>query len=132
MVLLCTILAVLLLGQFNSCAISEKNAVTHKQRIDFISNLGYSVDEASSTQKNIIIPYEFSDVYINYNDLQIKAGYNLKEYKGKKVILYSYPIINDGQAKNINLLVYNGIIIGGDVSDLSIRGEIVPLLKNKE
>lgn len=126
------VMFLLIISEFSSSAITNKNGDTHKKRIDFINNLGYTVNEDTATEKQIIIPYEFSSVYSNYNELQIKAGYDLKNYKGKSVTRYCYEILNfKNENYNINLLVFDGMIIGGDICSSNINGEILPLLSNK-
>ena len=37
-----------------------------------------------------IIPEEFDDVFLMYNDLQQSQGFDLENYKGKSVKRYSY------------------------------------------
>lgn len=130
LVFLLTLITVLLVGQFKSHSMPQKNADTHNNRINFINNLGYTVDENSATERQVLIPYEFSDVYSNYNSVQQQAGYNLLKHKGKNVICYSYNL-EDEDFKVINLLVYEGLVIGGDVSSLNIDGEMLPLLKKE-
>lgn len=132
LILLLLVLFLLIIFQFSSSAISNKDGDTHKKRIDFINNLGYTVNEETVTDKQIIIPYDFSSVYNNYNELQIKAGYDLKDYKGKSVTRYCYEVLNlKNENYNINLLVFDGMIIGGDICSVNINGEILPLSSNK-
>ena len=133
LLLLSTVLTILIFGQFKSYQITQKNGDTHKNRINFISNLGFSVDEDSVTEKQVFIPYSFSDVYENYNKVQLKAGYDLTKYRGENVICYSYNVISDNTEdfKVVNLLVHNGLIVGGDVSSLRIDGDMLPLVKKE-
>jgi hypothetical protein len=42
---LIVVLSVLFIGRFLGSSIVDKNADTHKKRIDFINNLGYKIDE---------------------------------------------------------------------------------------
>lgn len=119
--------------QFTSSAIKETNGDTHKKRIDYINSLGYQVDENTATDKEVIIPLNFSNVYFNYNLLQQKAGFDLSDFKGKTVKKYSYKVLNYKKENYyLNLLVLDGIIIGGDISSTNISGEMLPLLSNKQ
>lgn len=132
LIFLLLILFLLIIFQFLSSAMTNRNGDTHNKRIDFINNLGYTVNEETVTDKQIIIPYDFSSVYSNYNELQIKAGYDLKDYKGKSVTRYCYEVLNlKNENYNINLLVFDGMIIGGDICSVNINGEILPLSSNK-
>ncbi len=105
---------------------------TQTQRIDFLKSLGYTPDSSYSEQtKDVEIPYVFSDVYKEYNELQVSAGFDLYQFSGKKVKLYTlkldYPHRNDVYA---NLLLYDGEIIGGDITALSFSdGFMIPLAK---
>ena len=130
---LSVLLIVLLLGQLNSYKTTQKNGDTHKNRIYFINNLGYTVDEDSVSEKQVTIPYEFSDVYFNYNSIQKKAGYDLLNYRGESVICYTYNVSlnNSSDFIVINLLVHDGLIVGGDISSLNIDGEMLPLIKKE-
>lgn len=111
-----------------SCAATDGSVSNNDERILFINNLGYEVERDSFTSKNIIIPTEFSDVFKNYNKIQQKAGYDLSEYKGNEVELFSYKSAVDARQKyNINLIVFENTVIGGDISSVAIDGKIYPL-----
>lgn len=98
---------------------------THEKRMLYITDLGYSVDEEGCTSKETIIPSEFSDVYRNYNRIQKSAGFDLSDYRGKAITVYCYPIKHEN--KNLTLIVHNGKVIGGDVADTALNGEMKPL-----
>ena len=117
---------------FLGSSIVDKNADTYKKRNDFISNLGYKVDEENVSVKVITIPYVFSDVYKNYNDIQKTSGYNLEEYRGKKVTLYTYCSDNMDEKFVINLLVFNGEIIGGDIYNDNSDNGFLPLVRIRD
>ena len=126
-------LFILVFCQFTGSAINETNGDTHKKRIDYINSLGYQVDENTTTNREIVIPLNFSSVYYNYNLLQQKAGFDLSYFKGKTVKKYSYKVLNYKKENYyLNLLVLDGVIIGGDVSSANISGEMLPLLSNKQ
>lgn len=100
------------------------------ERVAFIENMGYTVNENKGEQSGQIeIPYIFSDVYKEYQKLQNEAGYDLTKYSGKEATLYTYqldyPNRNDVYA---HLIVYNDAVIGGDISALSVSdGFLKPL-----
>ena len=98
---------------------------TEDKRLSFIENLGIAVEKCTSV-KEITIPEKFSKVYENYNELQEKAGFNLKEYKGRAAKVYSYK--EAGNERIINLIVCDGMLIGGDISEVKLSGEMKPLL----
>ncbi len=102
---------------------------TNADRVMFINSLGYKIDESFSETKEILIPENFNEVFSNYNEIQNEAGYNLENYKGCPAFLHKYKLLDEN--KYINLIIYNGEVIGGDVSSPQINGEILPL-KNKD
>ncbi len=111
------------------------NAKTNSDRIIFIKQQGYILINEKPTEKNIIIPETFNDVYSNYNALQKKSGYNLSLYKGCEAMLYTYkiksPIEYDGECM-INIITYNDRVIGGDVSADAFDGFILPIKNSNE
>ncbi len=115
-------------GQIAAARNTVKNGETNALRIEFINSMGYSVNDSAVSAKETAVPDEFSDVYKKYNELQRKAGYDLLEYKGKKVTVYTYAIENS-ESEFVNIIVCDGVVIGGDVSDVCINGEMKPLLK---
>ncbi len=129
--LLFSVLAILIFGEFSTYAQVEKNGNTNQNRIDFIKNLGYEIDDTAINVKEIRIPDTFSDVYEGYNELQQKAGYDLKMYCGCKVMQYTYQIkkVSEEGPSVVNLLVFGGKIIGGDVASLKLDGEMLPLVR---
>lgn len=104
------------------------------QRQEFISELGWETDEEYDTCRIVIIPQEFDEVYTSYNDLQKQQGFDLEEYKGKTVEIYSYPVHNYPGESDVmlSLMVYNGQLIGGDVCSTAIDGFMQGLRRIEE
>ena len=125
--ILSIILFALILGRFYSVKARESinNGATNSDRLDFIYSLGVEVDSTPTTSK-VVIPFEFSDVYVKYNNLQLEAGFNLEAYRGKEVYKYTYNVLADDFTV-VNLLVYDDLIIGGDICNIKINGFIKPL-----
>ena len=116
---------------------TQKNGDTHKKRADYLSNIGCEISDETPESKTVIIPYEFSDVYETYNRLQKSSGYDLSGFKGEKCTVYTYSVKSFGDFSeddyaNANLIVYNGRIIGGDISSAKINGKMYPLKKYEE
>lgn len=110
-----------------------QNGADNKMRIKYIEDLGYIIDtDFKEEEKSVEIPYTFSDVYEEYNNLQKKAGYDLKKFVGKKVKQYTYKLL-DKERNDLyaHLLLYEGSIIGGDISAIDFKnGYMLPLIKN--
>lgn len=83
------------------------------------------MDENCEEAKEIIIPTKFSDVYEEYNSLQRDAGFDLSAYMGCKVKRYTYKITDS--ENRVDLLVFDGRVIGGDIISYELGGEIKPL-----
>ena len=101
-----------------SAGVSYDRVYTSADRIGFLSQFGWTVDEADVEEVNVTIPSEFDAVYSEYNDIQKSQGLNLNKYRGKDVTRYTYKVTNyDGCDGTVyaNLLVYKGKIVGGDL-----------------
>lgn len=120
-----TVICLLTAFRFVSIKAEFIDGSTHQKRILFINSLNVSVDEKDITEKKTVIPAAFGDVYNRYNDLQQQAGFNLKSFKGKSVSIYTYKIT--GNQKELHLIVCDGKIIGGDIADVNVNGEMYPL-----
>lgn len=102
-------------------------ASTHEERMTFISQFGWEVEEEPVEIKEVIIPEEFDDTYSAYNDIQKEQGFNLAEYEGQRAKQWTYRVKNYEGYENkdcihINVLVYDDVIIGGDVCSVEIDG----------
>ena len=106
----------------------DMKATNNEERVAFFSQFGLEAGEEPLEVKEIVIPAEFDESYTEYNEIQKRQGLDLEPFKGVRVKYWSYEILNypdfensDGRIRG-NLLIYNGIIIGGDVSDISLDG----------
>lgn len=93
------------------------SASTDKQRRDYLESFGWETAEKFES-KELTIPESWNEVYNSYNDLQKNQGFDLAAYKGKRVELYTYTVTNyenisDGVVAD--MLVYDGVLIGGDI-----------------
>ena len=99
--------------------------LTNEDRVELIDSLGYTVLPESVEDKQIIIPNKFNDVYTEYNKLQQKGGFDLKNFSGLTANVYKYKV--DGKDLYINIILCDGVLIGGDVSSSELNGEMLPL-----
>ena len=125
---LCIILALLIIsliiiGRIFTIKASGINGSTNALRVEYLSGLGYTVDETAVSVKEIVIPEIFSDVYSEYNRLQQRTGFDLSRYKGESACVYTYRL-SDSEDTVINLIVSDNNIIGGDISSVRIDGEM--------
>ena len=102
-------------------------ASTHEERMTFISQFGWELDEEPIEVKEVIIPTEFDDTYTAYNEMQKKQGFDLTEYAGMRVKQWTYRVKNYEGYENkdcihANILVHDGIVIGGDICSVELDG----------
>ncbi len=95
-----------------------------EKRVAYLASLGWSVDPASETEQQILIPKEFGPVYEKYNELQLRQGFDLREYRGMDATLYSYSVTNHPRGDGVlaQLIVFAGEAIGGDVHSCALDG----------
>ena len=103
-------------------------ASTADERVAFFSQFGYEISDDPLEVKEVVIPTEFDETYEKYNEIQKSQGLDLSKYKGKRVKMWSYAIKNypgyettDGTIRG-NILVYEGVVVGGDISNIELDG----------
>ena len=72
---------------------------TDTNNIVFLKGYGWEVRTKSVEKEDIIIPKPFDRVYENYNDIQLKAGLDLRPYMGMKGVRYTYIVENYNDRK---------------------------------
>ena len=101
---------------------------TDTKNIVFLKGYGWEVRTKSVEKEDIIIPKPFDRVYENYNDIQLKAGLDLRPYMGMKGVRYTYIVENYpkdvGEEVRANVICINNEPVGGDIMTVSIRGFI--------
>lgn len=106
-------------------SINYSKIKTNEDRIAFISQFGWSVNEMPTEEQELTIPAEFDNVFAAYNELQKQQGLDLGKYKRKSMTRYTYEITNypdyDGTVY-INLIIYRNKVVGGDVCTADVNG----------
>lgn len=103
-------------------------ASTASERSGFISQFGWTFEEEPVEVREIVIPQEFDEVYENYNNIQKQQGLDLSDFCGKRVKRWTYTITNypgyseQADCIRINLLVFDGLVVGGDVCSVELDG----------
>ena len=121
---------ILLAGALGRRSAGDRIAAgTNEERIAYLLSLGWEVEPAPVLEQEITLPKEFPEVLQNYNEMQRQQGFDLQDYTGKKVILYTYRITNhpDAEEADASLYVYRSRLIGGDVHSTSFTGFMTPL-----
>lgn len=100
-------------------------AQTDAERVAYLNSQGWQVAPECLEEKTVIIPKEFSDVYEAYNQLQRSQGFDLADYRGREVKIFTYAVTDypgyEG-AVVADLYVCDGRIVGGDVHSLALDG----------
>ncbi|MBZ4645313.1 MAG: hypothetical protein PWR27_181 [Petroclostridium sp.] len=108
------------------------NIKTNEDRINFLKQFGWEIEEKPIEIMELQIPKEFDQVYSNYNEIQKEIGLDLEKYKGKRVKRYTYKVLNHPTNKNdevrANILVYKDRVVAGDIMTTSIHGFMHSLL----
>lgn len=133
--------AVISVAKKSTMPVSNMNGIsmraeTHEERMNFFSQFGWETDENPVQVKEVIIPEEFDETYEEYNDIQRQQNLDLEKYKGARVKMWSYNILNYPGYENTegiicgNILVYEGIVIGGDICSNELGGFMHTFSKN--
>ncbi len=116
--------AFVLLLQFMSVTAEHIELKTNAKRVEYVKTLGVTLKSDDYIQKQVVIPEEFGEVYAGYNELQREADFDLSRYRGRTVTVYTYEC--DGDIV-VNLMIYKGKLIGGDIAETKFGGEMTPL-----
>ena len=106
------------------------SASDEKTYYKVVEKMGYrDVSTVPMEIQEISIPQNFNKVYQKYNSLLNEGGYDLSAYRGKDCLRYTYeiPSIN----ARANILVYDGEIIGGDISGITLDGIMIPIKRSE-
>ena len=125
------ILAVLLLLGGEETAATAAPSVSHNDgRVQFLKDLGWEVTTSPVESSQVKIPDSSDEVFSRYNALQKSQGYDLSSHAGKNVMRYVYQVNNYAGATApvyATLLVHKNRVIGGDITDTAVKGQIRPL-----
>ena len=106
---------------------SAPSVSSNDQRVQFLKEYGWDVVNSPKESGQVLSPEETNPVFDRYNALQKDQGYDLTKYAGKRVMRYVYEVRNYPGGKEpayATLLIYKNRVIGGDVTDTSVKGKI--------
>lgn len=97
-----------------------------EEQLEFLRGYGWEVESRAVEKADIIIPDPFDRVYESYNEIQLRAGLDLRPYMGKKGVRYTYIVQNYpydvGEDVRANVICIDGKPVGGDIMTVSISG----------
>lgn len=97
------------------------SASTDEERRSYLASYGWETAKEYE-EKELTIPESWNQVYADYNEIQINQGFDLSDYKGERVTLYTYTVTNyddESQVIVADMLVSDGVLIGGDICNTS-------------
>ena len=127
-ILALTVLALIVVGQFSSVNKSYADGSTHQKRMEFLSYYKISVNETAVLVKETRLPQKASGNFLEYDKITLKGGFNLTDFCGKTVTIYSYEMTSSPE-KTVNLILCNNKIIAGNITD-NLKGKLSPILRN--
>ncbi len=98
---------------------------SNEARIEYLSQYGWEVSTQPMAEETILVPDDVETSCASYCALQKEQGFDLSPYAGKEISRYTYEVLNypTGEANvQVNLLIYGGKVIGGDVCTASLDG----------
>lgn len=124
----------LVIGRGNK-PVADDSAVNHKaataaERTAFLSQFGWKISEDPVEICEVIIPEDFEAGYSEYAEMNKAQGFDLEPYKGVRAKRWTYDVLNYPGLEEksgiiqANLLIYDGRVIGGDISSLEPDGLI--------
>jgi len=94
-------------------------------RIKYLSRLGWDIDAQSERVTEIVLPKEFGESLMLYNDMQRLQGFDLWEYRGMDCTQYEYIVTNYSGCEDtvyVTLFVRRGRVIAGDIHSAKLDG----------
>ena len=126
-ILALTVLALVIIGQFSSVNKGYADGGTHRERMEFLSYCKITVNENAVAVKQTRLPQKLSGYFNEYNKMLQKGGFELSNFCGKEVTVYSYTL-TEAPEKTANLIILNGKIIAGDITD-NLNQTVASILK---
>lgn len=124
---LCCVFAVLafaltLGGRAVAASAEVKNIRDNDDRLAYLAGLGWQTSSQPIATEELLIPEEFDESYTGYLRLQSDQGFDLTQYKGKRVKRYTYQLTNypsQDEPVQISLLIYKNRVVGGQIQSSS-------------
>lgn len=111
----------------NESKINYSKIKTNEDRIAFLSQFGWRVEQTPVEEVEVTVPEKFDKVFNGYNEIQKRQGLDLSKYKGKTVTRYTYEVTNyenENGKVYANVIVYRNKVIGGDICSAKVGGFI--------
>ena len=114
--------ALTLRGRAVAASAEVKNVKTNDDRLAYLNSLGWQVSPQPTATEELLIPEDFDESYQGYLKLQADQGFDLTQYRGKRVKRYTYQLTNypsQDEPVQISLLIYKNRVVGGQIQSSS-------------
>ncbi len=99
--------------------------------LSFLRSIGCEAAAAPMAVEEVLLPDKADTPFEAYNALQQQAGFDLSDYCGKRVKVWSYMVTCGSKPAVAHLYVYRDRLVGGDLTDeqtgeqrsLTVQGE---------
>ena len=106
---------------------NPKGIKTNEDRVAYLESYGWAVSPEAVSVEELLIPEEFDETYDQYLALQAQQGFDLTQYKGKRVKRYTYEVTNYPSGESgveAGLLIYKNTVVAGEVLSTKLGGFI--------
>lgn len=108
----------------------QKNASIGKVRdcdeaAAYLLELGWEVDSSTAQIQDSVLPEYFDRTFDAYNQLQKEQNFDLNQYAGQPVTVYTFQVINypnTDQEVLACLMTCKSRVIGGDIHSAALDG----------
>lgn len=134
-ILLVSTLLVYLLDYARCAKLVCTNIYTDNDVQKFLNRFKIKVEGKPLEVTQITIPPVFDQVYNQYETLQNKMGYSLKEYRGTALTRYTYKVTNHQKSNQEEILAHVFVsgnqVVAADVCSVKLDGFMIPLTEFK-
>lgn len=106
-------------GLFREAEAPEETVLRdNEDRIAYLKELGWEVDEEPVESMELELPEELTGSYAAYNELQLAQGFDLRDYLGQGVSRWTYQVRNypdRPEDVQLNLYLCEDRPIAGDI-----------------
>lgn len=99
----------------------------------YIESFGWEVEAIPSEQREVQIPEEWNDVYRQYNEIQLRQGFDLSDDLGRTVTVTTFVVTNypdQPDTVRAHLLTAENKILAADICSLELDGFMHGLNEN--
>lgn len=104
---------------------NETGLSTIEGREAYLRELGWEIDIETEEAKSVTLPEKLEGVMLDYNEMQLKQGYDLRRYLGQGCTQYTYEVTNypdERETVFVTLYIKGQRVIAGDIHTNALDG----------